>query len=115
MENFTIGRRQIYILPSRMGWYFGMIMLALFGIAIKFDNQAAFMMLFVLISMALIGMIYTHNNVLGLSLSSLVSKSVFAGERANFPVIVNNDTSKKREAVWIVSGGFHHAYESCIA
>ena len=60
-----------------MGWYFGLIMAALFGIAIKFDNQAAFMMLFVLISMALIGMIYTHNNVLGLKLGSLSSKSVF--------------------------------------
>jgi len=107
MEDFKIGRRQVYILPTRMGWYFGMIMLALFGIAIKFDNQAAFMMLFVLISMALIGMIYTHNNVLGLTLSSLVSQSVFAGERANFPIILKNPSNKQREAVWVVSGGFH--------
>ena len=107
MDDFLIGRRQLYILPTRMGWYFGLIMAALFGIAIKFDNQAAFMMLFVLISMALIGMIYTHNNVLGISLASLSSKSVFVGERAEFPILVKNKSAKTREAVWVVSGGFH--------
>ncbi len=106
MQEFVIGRRQLYILPTRMGWYFGLIMVALFGIAVKFDNQAAFMMLFVLISMALIGMIYTHNNVLGLGLNSQSSNSVFLGERAEFPLVIKNNSDKARHAVWVVSGGF---------
>ncbi len=111
MSDFVIGRRQLYILPTRMGWYFALIMVALFGIAVKFDNQAAFMMLFVLISIALIGMIYTHNNVLGLRLNGQSSNAVFLGEHAEFPLQIDNPSNKQRHAVWVVSGGFHQVLE----
>ncbi len=111
MPDFVIGRRQLYILPTRMGWYFTVIMVALFGIAVKFDNQAAFMMLFVLISMALLGMIYTHNNILGLQLSGQASNSVFLGEHAEFPLIVKNPKNKPRHAIWVVSGGFQQVLQ----
>lgn len=107
MSEFAISRRELYILPTRMGWYFALIMVALFGIAIKFDNQAAFMMLFVLISIALIGMIYTHNNMIGLKMNGQSSNPVFLGEQAEFPVLVKNPSNKLRHAVWIISGGFN--------
>lgn len=111
MSSFEIGRRQLYILPTRMGWYFGLIMIALFGIAVKFDSQAAFMMMFVLISMSLIVMLYTNNNLLGLSLTGQTSKNVFVGEHAEFPLVVNNDSAKERHAVWVVSGGFQQVLQ----
>lgn len=111
MTDFSIGRRQLYILPTRMGWYFALIMVALFGIAVKFDNQAAFMMLFVLVSMGLVGMLYTHNNVIGLTLNAQAGRAVFLGEHAEFPLIINNDTNKSRHAVWITSGGFQQVLE----
>ena len=70
MSEFTIGRRQLYILPTRIGWYFSLILIALFAIAVKFDNQAAFMMLFILASIGVITMHSTHNNVIGLELAT---------------------------------------------
>lgn len=107
MTDFTIGRRELYILPTRIGWYYSLILISLFGIAIKFDNQAAFMMLFILISVALVAMIYTHNNVIGLSLNTKPSQSVFLGEPAHFPVTLTNSSAKPRNAVWLICGGFH--------
>lgn len=107
MSEFTIGRRQLYILPTRIGWYYALILIALFGIAIKFDNQAAFMMLFILIAVALVAMVYTHNNVIGISLSAQPSKSVFLGEPAIFPVSMSNTSRKERHAVWLICAGFH--------
>ena len=68
MSEYIIGRRQLYILPTRIGWYFASILFALFAIAIKFDNQGAFMMLFLLVAVGIIAMHYTHNNVIGLKL-----------------------------------------------
>ncbi len=111
MKEFVIGRRELYILPTRMGWYFALIMASLFGIAVKFDNQAAFMMLFVLVSVALIGMVYTHNNVIGLKLNAHDCRAVFLGEPALFPVFVRNSSQKQRHAVWLVAGGFHQVFE----
>lgn len=107
MSEFTIGRRELYILPTRVGWYFALILIALFGIAVKFDNQAAFMMLFILTSIGIIAMVYTHNNVIGLSLQSHPSSAVFLGTQAVFPINVYNSSSKVRQAVWVISGGHH--------
>lgn len=107
MSEFVIGRRELYILPTRIGWYFSLILIALFAIAVKFDNQAAFMMLFILISISLVAMLYTHNNVIGLSLHSQPSKSVFLGETATFPVSLRNDSNTNRNAIWLVCDGFH--------
>ena len=107
MSDFAIGRRELYILPTRIGWYFALILLALFAIAIKYDNQSAFMMLFILISIGLVAMLYTHNNVIGLSMDSQPCKSVFLGETASFPIRIHNNSSSDRSAIWLVCDGFH--------
>lgn len=107
MSDFSIGRRQLYILPTRVGWYYLLVLIALFGIAVKFDNQAAFMMLFILVAVGQVAMVYTHNNVIGLTLEAHPSPTIFAGEPAIFPVVVKNTTNKARHAVWLVCGGFH--------
>ncbi len=107
MSEFSVGRRELYILPTRVGWYYALILLALFGIAVKFDNQAAFMMLFILVALGMVAMVYTHNNVIGLRLESHPSKSVFLGSQAKFPLTISNNSDKLRHAVWLISGGFH--------
>lgn len=106
MSEFIIGRRELYILPTRHGWYYALILLALFGIAMKFNNQAAFMMLFILMSVGLVAMLYTHNNVINLRLVSHPAKPIFAGETAHFPVSIKNPSKAARSSVWLLSGGF---------
>lgn len=104
--NYVVGRRQLYILPTRIGWYYSLVLIALFGIAVKFNNQAAFMMLFILIAVGLIAMVYTHNNVIDLRIDAFASKSVFVGESAVFPVRLSNNSNKFRNAVWLACGGY---------
>ena len=107
MSDFAIGRRELYILPTRIGWYFSLILLALFAIAVKYDNQSAFVMLFILVSIGMVAMLYTHNNVIGLSLQSQAAKPVFLGETVTFPIQVGNASKTQRNAVWMVCDGFH--------
>jgi len=106
MSQFVIGRRQLFILPTRIGWYFSFILIALFAIAIKFDNQAAFMMLFILISVGLVTMIYTHNNMIGLEINTQVANSVFTGEIAHFPIQLHNHSDHARHSIWVICDGF---------
>lgn len=105
MPDFIIERRDLYILPTRIGWYYSLILIALFAIAVKFDNQAAFMMLFILTAVGLIAMVYTHNNVIGLGLSAQPATTVFVGEPANFTLTVHNLSNKPRNAIWLMSAG----------
>lgn len=106
MSDFLIGRRQLYILPTRIGWYYALILIALFAIAVKFDNQPAFMMLFLLCSIGMVVMLHTHNNVIGLSLSSRSASSVFVGEKAVFPIELRNESQTERRALWLVCSGY---------
>jgi len=64
------------------------------------------MMLFMLISIGIVGMHYTHSNMLGMKVTSQPAKSVFSGEYAIFPVLLDNDRNKNRNALWLTSGGF---------
>lgn len=111
MPEFVIGRRQLYILPTRVGWYFSFILLALFAIAVKYDNQAAFMMLFVLVAIGVIGMHHTHNNVIGLEFFSAPAKPIFLGETARFPVQIKNHSNKARQAIWLICAGYHRVFD----
>ena len=106
MHTFKIANRQLYILPTKVGWYFVMILLALFAIAIKFNNQSAFMMLFILISIGIVAMHTTHSNMVGMSILSQSAKNIFCGEHALFPVSLENNKNKKRHALWLTCGGF---------
>ena len=65
------------------------------------------MMLFILISISLVAMLYTHNNVIGLSMDSQPSRSVFLGETVCFPITLSNNSNTQRNAIWLVCDGFH--------
>jgi hypothetical protein len=89
-ESFSIGRRQLYILPTRIGWYYALILVALFAIAVKFDDQAAFMMLFILVGIGNAVMLATHRNVIGLEIHKGVPTPCYAGEVATVRVNLTN-------------------------
>lgn len=110
MSEYTIARRQLFILPTRIGWYYALITLALFAIAVKFDNQPAFMMLFLLVAIGIITMHHTHNNVIGLQMEALPAKPVFVNESANYPLRINNPQKKSCDSLWLVSGSYEHLF-----
>ena len=100
-ESFSIGRRQLYILPTRIGWYYALILVALFAIAVKFDDQAAFMMLFILVGIGNAIMLATHRNVIGLEIHKGVPNSCYAGEIATVRVNLSNHSNRNRKAVYL--------------
>ena len=111
MSEFVINRRQLYILPTRIGWYYALILLALFAIAIKYNNQAAFMMLFLLVAVGIIAMHYTNNNIIHLELNGGAAKNIFVGDYAEFPIQIKNQSNKTRQAVWLVCAGFKQVFD----
>ncbi len=103
-NHFVIGRRQLYILPTKIGWYFSLILIALFAIAVKFDNQAAFMMLFILIGLGNAIMLGTHRNLINVSLDKGIPSSAYAGQHATLGVTLNNTNDRARRAIYVSYG-----------
>jgi len=85
-----ISRRQLYILPTRQGiTYFLVLILILLG-AINYENSLGFMLAFLLGSIGFLNMIYTHQNINQLKLKIGQAEPVFAGQNISFPVHIYN-------------------------
>jgi uncharacterized protein (DUF58 family) len=98
---FTLTRKQLFILPTKTGLVFALMLFALFGVAMKYANQPAFLMTFLLASLGQVSTLYTHRNLLGLVVGIADAAPVFAGETAEFPVEVENRSDTARNSIFI--------------
>jgi uncharacterized protein (DUF58 family) len=97
----TLGRRQVYILPTRNGLMFALVLTALLLAAVNYGNGLAYMLTFLLAGMAIVSILYANRNLLHLRIAPAACVSVFAGEDARFGVILGNDGNDARLGVMI--------------
>lgn len=83
-------RRQLYMLPTANGWLFGGLLLVLLMAALNYSNALAYALTFLLAAIAIVSMLYTHRNLLGLRVAAGAPRPVFVGEPATFPVSLHN-------------------------
>jgi len=91
----VLGTRQIYILPTRHGLLFALVLLALLIAAINYANALAYLLTFLLASLAIVSFLHTQRNLLGLSVTATGCDPVFAGEVATFHVCVRNRSAPR--------------------
>lgn len=83
-------RSRIFILPTRSGLLFGvMLMIMLLG-AINYENSLGYMFTFLLGSMAMVSILHTYRNLAQLRFDTGRTYPAFAGERAGFEILVSN-------------------------
>ncbi len=100
-NQILLGRGQLYMLPSRFGLYFALLLLVLLMASINYNNGLAFGLTFLLASTAIVSMLYTHYNLCGLQVTAGNTASVFAGQPAIFNVQVLNLKGPDRYGVQI--------------
>jgi len=110
-ESYTTNRKQLYILPTRIGFIFALLILALLVAAIRFNHQATYLLTFILAAIGQVTSLYTHKNLLGLNLSSRTHTNVFCKEDAVFNVTINNPTESARHAVWLICNDHKTTFE----
>lgn len=95
----TLTRRRVYILPSRTGMIFSVLLLAMLIGAINYQNSLSFIFTFLLTGVGLVSMVHTFRNLNGLRFRVGHIRPVFAGEQAAFPVSVENPNGHQRFAI----------------
>ena len=95
------GTRQIYILPTRSGLLFGLVLMALLLAAVNYSNSLAYLFTFLLAALAVVSILHTQRNLLGLRVSPASSGPVFAGESAAFRICLRNDSALRRRGIRI--------------
>ena len=89
-HSIALARRRIYILPTRFGIVFGVMVFAMLLGSINYGASLGFALTFLLAGLGLVVMHHCHNNLLGAEIKFLGATPVFAGERAEFRVAVHN-------------------------
>ena len=100
-DELILDRRRIYILPSKAGFVYGLILLAIFIASINYTLSLGYALDFILASCGWLGINYTYRNLSGLGLDASSSQAVFAGELAHFNVHLNNRSKHIRYAIFI--------------
>jgi uncharacterized protein (DUF58 family) len=98
-EKSTLNRRNIYILPSGNGLMYLFATLLVFIGAINYAVSLAFGLAFLMVSIFILAILYTFNNLNQLTLKSQASGAVYCGEEAAFKVELSRLPNKNHEAV----------------
>ncbi|NCF63856.1 MAG: hypothetical protein GWP58_13480, partial [Gammaproteobacteria bacterium] len=99
----TFEYRHIYVMPTRFGFWFGML-LALTALGgLNFNNNMALMLGFLLASIAQLTTLLAYRNLVGITVNSIRAKPVFAGDSARFRVLLKNTEGRNRFAIQAVS------------
>lgn len=93
--------RRVYIVPTRLGWFFGATVAVLLMGSINYALALGFVLTFVLAGLGLAGMVQTARNLALLRVSAGRADAVFAGETARFRVRIENPADFERPAVMV--------------
>jgi uncharacterized protein (DUF58 family) len=95
----TLHRRRLYILPTRSGIAFAVLLLLMLIAGLNYANSLALLVTFVVIGLGLVAMHGCHRNLLGLQVTELSSQDSFAGTRATLQLRLANSSAQPRVAL----------------
>lgn len=91
-----LGRKHLYILPTRFGWLYSLLLVGLLVGSINYSLSLGFAMTFLLAGLGTISMLHTWRNLAYLKITFRRAKPVFAGEIAQFELVVANENNFAR-------------------
>jgi uncharacterized protein (DUF58 family) len=94
-------RRQVYILPTRAGYFFALLLLVMLIGSINYNKSLGFILTFFLGSLAIVSILHTYRNLVNLSIRSAHALPVFAKQRAGFKVYLENQSTNSRYGIGI--------------
>lgn len=94
----VLSQKSIFIVPSKTGWMFSLLLVLLLVTAINYQNNLIFALTFWLFSIGLSAMILTYRNLAGLKVRISHRVTGFSGETIEIPIIIN-DESKSHQGL----------------
>jgi uncharacterized protein (DUF58 family) len=92
----VIGRRRIYIVPTRFGIALAALTFAMLIGSLNYAASLGFFLTFLLASTGLVTMLHCHNNLLKTAVRFAGAHPVFAGETAQFRIALENASQAVR-------------------
>ena len=91
--------RRVYIVPTRLGWFFGGTLGVLLIGSINYALSLGFALTFLLAGLGLAGMVHTARNLARIAVTAGRAEPVFAGESAQFRLYLDGRAAFDRPAI----------------
>ena len=101
----AVGRRRIYILPTRFGMALSVLLVAMLLGGLNYNSNLGLALGFLLTSLALVAMHHCHRNLLELEVSMDGTADAFAGGRGRHEFVLRNPAAVERRDIEIHCGG----------
>jgi uncharacterized protein (DUF58 family) len=98
-ELVTLNRKNIFIVPTRNGLLFVFTSGLVFIAAINYAVSLAFALAFLMVSIFILSILHSFNNLNQLTLSSRSTADVFCGEQARFRVQLSRSPKRRHESL----------------
>ncbi len=98
-EPIRLSYQRIYILPTRRGLGFAMLIALLLIIAFIYNNNLVYLLSFLLASLFFITIMHTVKSLEGLVIRKLQSPNIFVGEFAANTLLIENPVNQARYSV----------------
>ncbi|MDC3332712.1 DUF58 domain-containing protein [bacterium] len=83
-KSITLNHKKIFILPTKQGYFFLLLLCLMLLIAINYQNNMIFALIFFLSSLFVVSILHTYANLSGLVVTWVKSTSAFSGENVEF-------------------------------
>lgn len=95
----VLSRRHIYILPTRYGLLYAVVLIGMLVGSINYTLSLGFVLTFLLAGLGNMAMLHAWRNLANLSVETRRIDPVFAGEEAVFEIVVTETSQRARYAV----------------
>ena len=92
----TLSRRRLYVLPTRAGIGFGLLLILMLVAGLNYANSSALFLTFLLIGFTLVTMHQCHRNLLGARLLVATAQPTFAHRTGTLNLIFENPAKTAR-------------------
>jgi uncharacterized protein (DUF58 family) len=96
---YYLHHRRVYILPTKQGLVFAVLLFAMLLGSINYNNNLGYILTFLLASLSVVTIFMTYRNMLYLRIGPARSTPVFAGKRSTIPVQIDNQYYASRFAL----------------
>ena len=109
-RSVRLSSRRIYILPTREGIIFGLIVFTMLMGAMNYNNNMGFALTFLLAGIGIVSIYQCHRNLADVVLHYAGAQSVFAGDAMQFRLILENRSPHTR---WQILVGWDEDAHIC--
>ena len=101
----TLNRNRVYILPTKIGVLFSLLLIILLLGSVNYGKSLGFVLVFLLAGVGNVAMFATWRNIAGLRLRAGGCSPVFSGEEITFAVQLENLDAATRYSIAISQHG----------